>query len=230
MPDGSSPRWKKGGTMLPRKSVIKTIPAIKTHHAAISLDFNISQNHIKGPGYWKVNCSLLDDENYRKEPRLRLKCLSGRPSADVICRITDVFGIGLSQYKLRAHAVQFSKSKAKRKAKEKKKDKENILKDEFNNAKKTFECDPTNNCKHFNTAKEKLEHFCEEKLQSIIIRARARRCEHGEKSTKYFLNLEKRNHVKKHVRKLKINGSDFFLFHYVQEAPGQHTANRKPQS
>ena len=36
MPDGSSPRWKKGGTMLPRKSVIKTIPAIKTHHAAIS--------------------------------------------------------------------------------------------------------------------------------------------------------------------------------------------------
>ena len=33
-------------------------------------------------------------------------------------------------------------------------------------------------------------------------------CEHGEKSTKYFLNdQEKRNHVKKHVRKLKINGS-----------------------
>ena len=33
-------------------------------------------------------------------------------------------------------------------------------------------------------------------------------CEHGEKSTKYFLNLEK--HVKKHLRKfwkLKINGS-----------------------
>ena len=28
-----------------------------------------------------------------------------------------------------------------------------------------------------------------------------------EKSTKYFLNLEKRNHVKKHVRKLKTSGS-----------------------
>ena len=100
-----------------------------------------------------MNCSLLDDENYRKEPRLRLKCLSGRPSADVTCRITAAFGIGLSQYKLRAHAVQFSKSKAKRKAKEKKKDKENILKDEFNNAEKTFECDPTNNCKHLRRKK-----------------------------------------------------------------------------
>ena len=97
---------KKGGTMLPRKSVIETIdclrdeldlvdiwriknpslksftwsqnspmilcsldyllisnnlqdsvsvtnitPAIKTDHAAISLDFNVSQNHIKGPDY-----------------------------------------------------------------------------------------------------------------------------------------------------------------------------------
>ena len=32
-----------------------------------------------------------------------------------------------------------------------------------------------------------------------------RRCEHGEKRTKYFLNLEKRNQQK--VRKLKIKGS-----------------------
>ena len=69
----------------------------------------------------------------------------------------------------------------------------------------TFECDPTNkNASDFNTAEERLEHFYEEILQGIIIRARARWCEHGEKKTKYFLNLEKRNHVKKHGRKLKI--------------------------
>lgn len=41
----------------------------------------------------------------------------------------------------------------------------------------------------------------------IIIRGRARWHEHGEKSTKYFLNLEKRNLVKKPRRKLKISGS-----------------------
>ena len=40
-----------------------------------------------------------------------------------------------------------------------------------------------------------------------MIRARARWHEHGERSSKYFLNLEKRNHVKKHMRKLKISGS-----------------------
>ena len=44
-----------------------------------------------------------------------------------------------------------------------------------------------------------------EKVRGVIIRARARWYEHGEKSSKYFLNLEKRNQVKKHIRKLQIN-------------------------
>ena len=52
-----------------------------------------------------------------------------------------------------------------------------------------------------------MELFYEEKVKGIIIRARARWHEQGEKSTKYFLNLEKRNHIKKHMRKININGS-----------------------
>ena len=52
-----------------------------------------------------------------------------------------------------------------------------------------------------------MELFYEEKVKGTIIRARARWHEQGEKSTKYFLNLERRNHIKKHMRKLNINGS-----------------------
>ena len=73
-----------------------------------------------------------------------------------------------------------------------------------------FERDPNNvNIDILNSAKEDLELFYEEKIKGIIIiiRARARWHEPGEKSTKYFLNLEKRNHIKKHMRKLKISGS-----------------------
>lgn len=43
-----------------------------------------------------------------------------------------------------------------------------------------------------NYAKENLEVFYEEKVNGIIIRARASWHEHGEKSLKYFLNLEKK--------------------------------------
>ena len=44
-------------------------------------------------------------------------------------------------------------------------------------------------------------------MRGIIIRARARWHEHGERrSSKYFLNLEKRNNVRKHIRKLCVSG------------------------
>ena len=68
--------------------------------------------------------------------------------------------------------------------------------------------DPNNtNSNILNSAKENLEAFYDKKLNGVIIRARARWHEHGEKSSKYFLNLEKRNHIiKKHMRKLKISG------------------------
>ena len=153
--------------MLPRKSVIETIPAIKTH---------ISQNNIEGPGYWKMNCSLLDDNNNQREPRFTAKMpvcpAEGRCDLSGHRCIWDWI-----KYNFRAHAVQFSK----RKAKEKKGKENNVLQDKFNNAKKTFECDPTNkNASDFKTAKEKLEHFYKENLQGIIIRAWVRWCGHGE--------------------------------------------------
>ena len=40
------------------------IPAIRTDHAAITLELVNKSDDIKGPGIWKMNCSLLDDEDY----------------------------------------------------------------------------------------------------------------------------------------------------------------------
>ena len=54
--------------------------------------------------------------------------------------------------------------------------------------------------------KSELESMYDKKVEGSIIRARARWHEHGEKNSKYFLNLEKRNHFKKHIRKLYISG------------------------
>ena len=42
------------------------------------------------------------------------------------------------------------------------------------------------------------------KFEGIIVRSRARWYEHGEKNSKYFLNLGKRNHIRKHIRKLRL--------------------------
>ena len=64
------------------------------------------------------------------------------------------------------------------------KEKEMNLQKEFARVKQVFDSDPnTNNANALNSAKEKLELLYEEKLQGIIIRARARWWEHGEKSS-----------------------------------------------
>ena len=106
------------------------------------------------------------------------------------------------KYNIRAHAIQYSKHRAKERI-----EKENHLQEKYSKAKMEFERDPNNlNGDILNSAKEELELFYEEKVKGIIIRARAHWHEHGEKSRKYFLNLEKRNHIKKHMRKLRISG------------------------
>ena len=101
------------------------------------------------------------------------------------------------------HAIRYSKEKAK-----KRNDKERMIQQKYEEATRHFEKDPNDyNRSWFNEIKEELELFYEEKPNGIMVRARARWHEHRERSTKYFLNLEKRNHVKKHIKKLVISGA-----------------------
>ena len=40
------------------------IPAVRTDHDAIFLELGKLEDELKGPGNWKMNCSMLDDEDY----------------------------------------------------------------------------------------------------------------------------------------------------------------------
>ena len=57
----------------------------------------------------------------------------------------------------------------------------------------------------YSTAKLELEKINEYITDGIIMRSKSQWYEEGEKSTKYFLSLEKRNKVKSHIRKLCLN-------------------------
>ena len=45
----------------------EVIPAIKTDHSSIYLELVSIDNGLSGPGYWKMNCSLLEDDAYSDE-------------------------------------------------------------------------------------------------------------------------------------------------------------------
>ena len=175
------------------------IPAIKTDHAAIGLVLG-EIGEVKGPGMWKMNASLLDDEEYLNYLNVNIPqwiAEGEKELSDKRC-IWDWV-----KYNVRMHAIKYSKEKAKQRN-----EKEKLIQQEYKEATRLFENEPNDLSKsRLNEIKERLELFYEEKTNGIIVRARARWHEHGERSTKYFLNLEKRNHVKKHIRKLFISGT-----------------------
>ena len=146
-----------------------------------------------------MNVSLLQDENYLNE----LKNNFPEWKTTGTNNLSDKRSIwDWLKYKIRNHAISYSKQKAReRNAKEK------LLQTTYEEAAKRYEEDPsTRNQNLLNEAKEILEHFYDEKMRGTIIRARALWHEHGERSSKYFLNIEKRNNVKKHIRKLHVSG------------------------
>ena len=51
-----------------------------------------------------------------------------------------------------------------------------------------------------------MKQMCDKKVEGIIVRSRTRWYEHGEKNSKYFFNLEKRDHIRKYIRKLRLSG------------------------
>ncbi|KAJ8030142.1 LINE-1 reverse transcriptase-like [Holothuria leucospilota] len=103
------------------------------------------------------------------------------------------------KYKIRAYSIQYSKRKA---AARRKQEKEVLREISFlessyylNGSQESFD--------RLNDARARLETLYNYKLKGIIIRSRARWVEQGEKSTKYFLNLENRHKCINVIRKFK---------------------------
>ena len=82
-----------------------------------------------------------------------------------------------------------------------------MMQKKYQDAQAKFEQNPcVETRKVLEECKMGLERYYDKKTEGIIVRSRARWHERGEKSNKYFLNLEKRNHTRKHIRKLSLSG------------------------
>ena len=106
------------------------------------------------------------------------------------------------KYNVRLFCIQESKSRAKVRREE-----ENTLQKNLQEAQINFQRHPNDETKkELDFCTTQMETFYDKKMEGTIIRSRARWHEYGEKSNKYFLSLEKRNNVRKHIRKLCLSG------------------------
>ena len=113
-------------------SGILPVPAIRTNHAAITLALrNIGE--IKGPGIWKMNVSLLDDENYLEQLRINIPKWKQEGEIDLSDKRCVWDWI---KYNIRLHAISYPKGKSKLRYK-----KEQRIQRELEEANRLFEND-----------------------------------------------------------------------------------------
>ena len=88
---------------------VDIIPAIKTDHSAIILQLHKIEEGVKGPGFWKMNTSILNDAAYIDE--VKKKVLIWREEAKEVSdkRVTWDW----IKYNVRLFSIDYYKKRAK---------------------------------------------------------------------------------------------------------------------
>ena len=168
------------------------LPGYKSDHSAVTLSF-ISEIHEKGSGYWKLNCSYLHDEDFLAGIR---KTISD--TVEFNHQAEPILLWETLKCQIRGFALRFASRKKKSKINimqvlEKRINfLENVLKDNYSDETEL----------QLMQVRDELNKYIEEKTKGAMIRSKCRWYEDGEKSTKYFLNLEKRNYNNKTLDRL----------------------------
>ena len=104
------------------------------------------------------------------------------------------------KYKIRTFTISFSKNKA-----VKFKDRVKQLEIKVQEFETLLQDSPTNKTlEEYKNLKQELENCYKQITEGIIFRSRVKWYEQGEHSSKYFVNLIKKNKAKTYVRNLKI--------------------------
>lgn len=183
----------------------KIIPGIQSDHSLVTLNFKGAQP-LRGRGFWKLNCKYLhNDADFSRiiiDKIEDFKLIHSKSDCNpnilwdsLKCTITGI-------------CIEYCTRKKKEKDFAKK-----YLLAEIEDIEKKLSADLNNNElineKDFLT--QALNDILDVETKGLIIRSRLRWAEEGEKSSKYFCNLEKRTGEKKSIFKLKNEDDDIIV-------------------
>jgi len=160
---------------------VDILPSIKSDHSAVFLDLEEIKENNRGPGYWKLNTTLLANEEYKKMTNDKLpiwleeaKDLKDRRS------IWDWI-----KFNSRTDSIIFSKRLSQIRQKS-----ERELTNKYQESLAAYQDNPCDNTRiTMERYKSELELKYDKKVEGLIIRARARWHEHGKKNSKYFFKF-----------------------------------------
>ena len=183
-----------------RKTEIRT--SVAPDHKSIYLNVEIRNEFKRGPGLWKFNNTLLEDKNYKEFVTIKYPQILEKYSAVKEKQLLWE----LIKMELRSETIKYSKEKRFRL-----RNKEEDLQSKLQKLDHMI-CNggifDHQILKQYEAAKEELKIIHENRGKEAMFRSKIKWFEQGEKSTKYFFNLEKMNYEKKLIREVKLENNE----------------------
>ena len=171
----------------------RILTSLSTDHSPVHLSLFKEHKHTKGNGFWKFNSSLIKDHMYVSE----IKHLV-RSFLSYISSVNAQLKWEFLKYEIRKFTIDYTKRKAKERRKQRA-----LLESELEKLENNFES--SENLRKYESLKSDLELIYDHIAEGVRLRSKCDWYEQGEKSTKFFLNLEKQRGDQNRIRKLIVN-------------------------
>ena len=184
---------------------IRTFTLTFTDHKAVAITTKLNANK-RGPGYWKMSSKHLNDSKYKE---MIEKVINDTNNETAIIE-SHRLKWEILKIKIKEHSIKFSVTQAKQN--------KNVLNTKQNRLEEIDKLLENTSLRNHNELqeeksllKDEIDKFYSDKAEGIKVRAKINWTEHGEKSTKYFFNLEKQRQANNVIRQIKASEEDRIL-------------------
>ena len=187
----------------------RILPGYRTDHSIITIELRLS-SFKKGKGFWKFNNSLLREKAYIDKVNTEIsetikqyispihkdEDLKSIHPEDMQFTISEMILLNI-----RSLTIKYSAER-----KRQRNDRKLILEKQIQTLRNILNYSQSSFLENFlQDLENELQQIRNDYMKGLAIRSRANWIENGEKPTKYFCNLEKRNYINKNITKIIRN-------------------------
>ena len=176
-------------------------PAILADHSVICMHVKYTDDCPKGPGFWRLNNDLLNNNDYINQIKEIIKTTIDEKPDDEDWRTRYDF----LKFKIKQHSIHTSKIAAKKNRDDVKALEDSII---ILEAELREKIDDNEINEKLLEAQAQLENHYRRIERGLALQAKIQCYEEGEKSSKFFLNQAKQNNRKSTIRLLNIGETD----------------------
>ncbi len=173
------------------------ISTVESDHSAVTVLFQGNNYVPRGPGYWKLNTSVLQEKEYQDIITKTIQEAHGGETNDN----KDV-DPGYWWEEIKWEVQRKSKEYCKRRAGQRKQ-REKELRHQLSELEKKLYTLKPEVIAQYKELKQEFEAIYDHKVKGAMIRSRAKWIAYGEKNNKYFYGMEKRNSASQAITQLR---------------------------